>query len=148
MLQNSEDTTYNHLHFVERVVETKTVWALKSGEGFATSESNEFEDVEVITFWSDEALARALAIDEWESFEPASISLSEFLEDWLVGMSNDGMVVGANWDHELSGQEVEPLDLALALSTILVNAGAKLEMEKFKDIKDYHNQVKKALGLE
>ena len=148
MLQNSSAVEYKHQKFVERIIETQTVWALKSEEGYATSESNEYEDVEVIPFWSDKAYANALAKDEWESFEPSSMSLSEFLENWLVGMSNDGMIVGTNWDQNLFGKEIEPLDLALEISTILIKEGTKIDLEKFKDINDYHNQVRKALGLD
>jgi hypothetical protein len=147
MLQNTSAVEYKHQKFVERVIESQTVWALKSKEGYATADSNEFEDVEVIPFWSDKAYANVLAKDEWESFEPSSIPLSEFLEDWLVGMNNDGMMIGTNWDQNLFGKEIEPLDLALEISTILVNEGTKIDLEKFKDINEYHNQVRKALGI-
>ena len=148
MLEDLSTTEYKHQNFVERVIESQTVWGLKSEEGYATSESNEYEDVEVIPFWSDKAYAKALAKDEWESFEPTEMSLSDFLENWLVGMSNEGIIVGTNWDQNLFGKEIEPLELALEISTILVNSGKKFELEKYIDIGDYHTLVRKALGLD
>ena len=40
-----------------------------------------------------------------------AIAIEEFLEDWLVGMHNDVIRVGVNWNSELEGEELEPLDL-------------------------------------
>ena len=34
------------------------------------------------------------------------------IDTWLAGMSEDGVLVGTNWDAELEGLEVEPSDLA------------------------------------
>lgn len=39
------------------------------------------------------------------------ISLEEFLDDWLPGMHEDVILVGVNWNGEMEGAEVEPLDL-------------------------------------
>jgi hypothetical protein len=40
-----------------------------------------------------------------------AIDLEEFLDDWLPGMHNDVLMVGVNWNADLEGQEMEPLDL-------------------------------------
>ncbi|MDA9371956.1 DUF2750 domain-containing protein, partial [Porticoccaceae bacterium] len=42
---------------------------------------------------------------------PVAIELEEFLDDWLPGMHSDVLMVGVNWNAELAGREVEPLDL-------------------------------------
>ncbi len=38
-------------------------------------------------------------------------SLEEFLDEWLTGMHADEVLVGVNWDQELEGGELEPLDM-------------------------------------
>ncbi len=35
----------------------------------------------------------------------------EFLDDWLPGMHSDVLLVGVNWNVDLEGAEIEPLDL-------------------------------------
>ena len=68
-------------------------------------------------FWSDRAYAQRAARDEWGHYAPASLSLAQFLETWLVGMSADRILVGTNWDFNFCGLEVEPADLAQRLAT-------------------------------
>ncbi|HYN77174.1 MAG TPA: DUF2750 domain-containing protein [Lamprocystis sp. (in: g-proteobacteria)] len=102
----------NHDRFISRVRETQRVWGLKSDEGWAVCESNDFEDTDVYPFWSDEAAAAAHCTDDWKGFAPTSLALDLFIDTWLAGMSEDGVLVGTNWDEELMGLEIEPSDLA------------------------------------
>ncbi|WP_078410754.1 DUF2750 domain-containing protein [Priestia abyssalis] len=60
-------------NFIRRVSESKTVWGLKSKDGWCVCESNEYEDTEVILFWSDEAYARQCVVEEWSNYKPTSI---------------------------------------------------------------------------
>ncbi|MBV5274409.1 MAG: DUF2750 domain-containing protein [Lamprocystis purpurea] len=108
----SPDYQDHHERFVTRVRETGQVWGLKSDEGWAICESNEYEDTDVYPFWSDEAAAAAHCTDDWAGFVPTSLDLDLFIDTWLAGMSEDGVLVGTNWDEELMGLEVEPSDLA------------------------------------
>ncbi|MRX72813.1 DUF2750 domain-containing protein [Bacillus lacus] len=98
-------------NFIKRVTESKLVWGLKSEDGWCVCESNEYEETEVMLFWSDEAYARQCAIEEWSHYKPASISLQEFMDSWLYGMNQDGVLVGVNWNAKLIGLEVESYDL-------------------------------------
>ncbi|GAA4343006.1 DUF2750 domain-containing protein [Flaviaesturariibacter amylovorans] len=134
--------------FINRIIETGTVWALSSDEGFATSESDEYEDVEVLPFWSEEAAAAVLARDEWAEFKPASLPLAEFLEKWLPGMYSEDVVVGIDWDAEMTGTETEPLDLALAVAEALKQSGKPLAFEHHDDVDDYITQLQGAMGEE
>jgi len=115
MNELTDDGLKNHERFVARVKETKTVWGLKSSSGWAVCESNEYEDTDVYPFWSDEGEARIHCTDDWGHFAPVSLPLDIFIDTWLAGMSEDGVLVGTNWDADLSGLEVEPDDLARAL---------------------------------
>jgi len=105
----------NHDRFVRDVRDRGFVWGLKSDQGWAVCESNEYENTDVYPFWSDEAAARIHCRDDWADFTPASLPLDLFIDTWLAGMSEDGVLVGTNWDEDLSGLELEPDDLAQAL---------------------------------
>lgn len=146
MLQNNSTIEYKHKKFVERVVDSDAVWGLKSPEGFATSDSNDFEDAQVIPFWSDRAYAAILVKDEWKQYNPTSMPLGEFLENWLVGMSGDGLLVGTNWDANMCGKEIEPLELALEITDQLIAKGKTLSFAKYDDLFDFQRQVKQVLG--
>jgi len=115
MSGSRDDGRAEHNRFVERVRATGIVWGLKSDKGWAVCESNEYEDTDVYPFWSDEAEARVHCSDDWAHFLPSSLPLDVFIDTWLAGMSEDGVLVGTNWDADLSGLEVEPDDLAREL---------------------------------
>ena len=74
-------------------------------------ESSVSSDIGVIPFWSNRDLAIALCYDDWAIYKPVAIAIEEFLDDWLTGMHEDVLRVGINWNTDLEGQELEPLDL-------------------------------------
>ncbi len=120
MIQDKSQSEANHRRFVERVTQLGVVWGLKSADGWAIAPSNEFEDRDVMPFWSDQAYAARAAREEWSSYSPAEIPLSDFLDLWLQGMSADGVLVGTNWDAALTGREIEAEDLAAELASGMV----------------------------
>ncbi|MDZ5472904.1 DUF2750 domain-containing protein [Bacillus sp. 31A1R] len=105
------NSTRRYENFVKRVLKSNLVWGLESDEGWCICESNEFEDTEVMIFWSDEAYAKQCAIEEWSHYRPSSIPLEAFMNAWLNGMEEDGLLVGVNWNAKLIGLELEPLEL-------------------------------------
>jgi len=105
--------------FIERVTESKIVWGLASEDGWVVCESNEYEDTDVMPFWSDEAYARQCAINEWSHNKPTSIPLDVFISNWLYGMNEEGLLVGVNWNAKLIGSEVEPFDLLKELENAI-----------------------------
>ena len=110
-------TSENHSRrFVERVRESGEVWGLRGEEGWAYCTSSEYEDTDVLIFWSDRAAAQPHAQGEWARHRPTAIPLEEFIEQWLEGMHEDGALVGLNWDADLNGPEIEPSDLAEELT--------------------------------
>ena len=112
MLNSSIAAKEQHNRFVERVRASGLVWGLQSPDGWAMAPSNdEDEDADVIPFWSDRAYAARCAVDEWAVYSPESIPLEAFLEAWLPGMAEEGTLVGTNWNAQLTGTEVDPLDL-------------------------------------
>lgn len=109
------DLNDNHRRFVARVKESGFVWGLKSDDGWAICPSNEY-DCNVMPFWSDEAYARRCAIDEWSDYSPTKIEIDSFIDNWLRGMNEDGLLVGTNFNADLAGLEIEPIDLAKELT--------------------------------
>ena len=150
MTQDHNIFKNRHQQFVKTICETQAIYALKNEEGYATSFSNELVDeneepVEVFCFWSEKKYAEALINDEWKSFEVETISLIDFLEKWCVGMSNEGLLIGTNFDESLNGFEMDPLELILEVTQALKVADISVTFTKFKDIHDLETQVKDVL---
>lgn len=99
--------------FIKEVSKTETVWGLKlkNEDGWAVALSNEYEDAEVMLFWSEKRLAKLCIVEEWMEYEVNSITLENFMNNWLIGLDEDDLLVGLNWDFNLIGLEVEPIDL-------------------------------------
>ncbi|MDP4534868.1 DUF2750 domain-containing protein [Alkalimonas collagenimarina] len=104
--------------FVEEAKTTAVVWALAEGEDLLVVESVEFEETDVIPFWSTEADAQKQCSDEWAAYKPEAIPLDVFCDGWLKEMYDDGLLIGTNWDDELNGPEVEPKVLLTALRRV------------------------------
>lgn len=145
MTQHAATVEKKYKEFVERIVETNAVWGLTKDETWATSSSQEFEDTEVILFWSGKEGAAACAEDEWATYKPESITLAEFLENWCVGMYGDQLLVGADWDADLNGKEAEPLVVALDVVNQLKAKSKTLEFSQYDSQEEFEEQVIEAL---
>ena len=106
-----DDPAENLDRFIVEAMELGCVWGLQGPDGWALSASEDHDDVDVIPFWSQEAFARTHCVDDWQNYQPVPVDLEEFLEDWLPGMHEDVLLIGINWNEELDGEEIEPLDL-------------------------------------
>lgn len=107
----SADFDENYATFIADAFATGCVWGLESPEGFALCSSNNNDEIDVMPFWSQPEYAKQHCIDDWQHYQPVAIALEELLDDWLTGMHEDVTMVGVNWNSELEGLEVEPLDL-------------------------------------
>jgi len=147
MLQDSVTVKQRYERFIKKVCETGTVYGLKNIEGFATSASNDFENEDgalgLICFWSERALAKFCAKDEWLEYIPTEILLESFIENWCIGMSNDGLIVGINFDQNLFGFEIEPLELIKALLDKVGKQGKKLFFQKFPSMTELKQRMDK-----
>lgn len=108
MLRDRADSQADHRRFIERIIASETVWALKGESGFAWCESNEAANKDVILFWSDRAYAKRAQESQFPKCEPAALSLFDFLFRWVPGMSDDGVLAGTNWTGALTGIESHP----------------------------------------
>jgi hypothetical protein len=108
----SDDLQENLDRLVVECLESGCVWGLQDTDGnWSLVSSIDNDSIDVIPFWSAEGLAQALCTGDWDVYKPVAIELEEFLDDWLPGMHADVLMVGINWNTELEGQEMEPLDL-------------------------------------
>jgi len=111
MLLDGATVESNFQRFVKRIIESETVYYLSNENGVAESESNDYEETDVLMFWSDRAYAaRANDIFE-EDFNEIEMELFDFLYRWLPGMSGDNVLAGPNWNGELVGREIDAFEL-------------------------------------
>src|SRR5262245_25508407 len=134
MLQNSITTRQRHERFINKVSETSIVYGLENDEGFATSSSNDVEDedgepIPLICFWSGSALARSCKKDDWSGYDVVEVSLNDFLENWCIGMSNDGLLLGTDFDQNMFGFESDPLDIVIEVSKKLKEKGKEIALK-------------------
>lgn len=108
----SDDDDVNLDRLVVESLSAGCIWGLQDREGhWAVVPSEQSTEIDVIPFWSGCDLAQQLCSGEWKIYKPTAIDIEEFLDDWLPGMHNDVLLVGINWNSDLEGEEVEPLDL-------------------------------------
>ena len=113
MTMLTDDIQANLQRFISETQKESLVWGLcDKEEGWLACDSAQFENSEVMPFWSNQADAAVHAVEEWEGFEVKSIPLDVFVEDWLITLSEDGVLIGVNWNTALEGEEIEPPTLA------------------------------------
>ena len=150
MLQDSLLLEKRYKRFIKIVCESEIVYALKNSNGFATSSSNEFEDengnpVGIICFWAEKSRATSCIEKEWSSYKVHEISLPDFLENWCIGMENDGLLIGIEFDQNMFGFEAEPLELILELISELKMNKKEVDLREVDGIYDLYEQVKSIL---
>lgn len=123
---------------------------MENEEGFATSFSNEYEDedgepVEMICFWSEKAYVNACKIEDWSTFNITEITLADFIENWCIGMHNDELLAGTDFDSNLFGTEAEPLAIIIQIIEELKSTGKTITLESYKNIEELESQVNDSL---
>ncbi|MFP9099716.1 DUF2750 domain-containing protein [Flavobacterium sp. RHBU_24] len=150
MLKDTADIQLKHKKFIKKICETGIVYGLENEEGFATSLSNQYEDeeggpIEMICFWSEKAFAAACAKDGWGGFEVAEMPLAEFIENWCVGMHNDELLAGTEFDSNMFGAETEPLLLIQQIIEELKSTGKTISLTEYESIEELEALVRENL---
>ncbi|MCV6620358.1 MAG: DUF2750 domain-containing protein [Cellvibrionaceae bacterium] len=107
----SSNIEENFDRFIVEALETGCVWGLEGPEGWALCPSEQYGETDVMPFWSQPEFAKAHCVEDWSVYQPVAVSVEEFMDKWLPGMHEDVYLVGINWDSEMEGMEIEPLDL-------------------------------------
>lgn len=150
MLQDVLELQQRHEEFIKKICKTEIVFGLENNVGFATLDSANYEDengkpMPVMCFWSDKNGAKACAKDKWKSYDPSEIMLAEFIEEWCVGMYNEGLLAGTEFDENKLGNETDALELLLEIATELQNTGKELQFKKFENLADLEEQIREIL---
>ena len=128
--------------FIEKIVASILVWGLQNKNGWANSYSNDSEDVDVIPFWEDRFYAKSCAVDGWKGYAAVSIPLSDFLENWCVGMIEENILAGINWDAKMIGNEVAALKLAIDILDRLKAIDSAIEFMEYNSIEELTAKIK------
>ncbi len=147
MIQDLIIIEKRHKRFIKTVCESEIIYVLKSNKGFATSSSTQYDDddgnsIGVICFWAESSLAKSCIKDEWKKYKVMEISITDFIENWCIGMENDNLLVGTEFDQNMFGFEAEPLELILDLITELKSLNKVLNLRKFNGISDLEKKVR------
>jgi hypothetical protein len=139
--------------FIHTIIKNNEVYLLQLEDGYAMSLSHLYVDgednqMEMFCFWSDKKLAQANIQNEWSDYTLASVSLSDFMEDWCIAMSDENYVAGIDLDTELVGKEVDTLELLLDICQVLADEGLEPTFKKFKSVANLLHEAKKALKYE
>ena len=74
--------------------------------------------------------------------------MAEFLENWCIGMSNDSLLVGTNFDRNLFGYEVDPLEILLEVLNELEETNKQIQLTHFESLEAFEIQVRNAIEFE
>ena len=140
----SQDTTAESKYktFIEKIVASKLVWGLQNKNGWANSYSNDSEEIDVIPFWEDRFYAKSSAVDDWKGYAAVSIPLSDFLENWCMGMIEENMLAGINWDAKMVGNEVDASKLAIDILDRLKAIDSAIEFMEYDSIDELVSKIK------
>jgi hypothetical protein len=150
MIQDSIIIEKRHKRFIKKICESEIVFGLKNHKGFATSssinyENNEGKPIGIICFWAEKSLAKSCIEKDWLDYKVSEILLCDFIENWCLGMENDELLVGSEFDRNMFGFESEPMELIIELITELKSIGKDLSFKKFEGILDLEKQVKEII---
>jgi Protein of unknown function (DUF2750) len=93
-------------YLIKKVADWKTLWGLKGKAGWALSGTDEGQ--ELVPVWPHERFAQACATGSWAEYEPHSIDLSDWLENWTPRLLNDGRGVAVFVTSTSAGIAVSP----------------------------------------
>jgi len=146
MIQDSQVNMQKQERFIEEVCKTGIVWSLENSDGFATSQSNEYEDtegnpVQLICFWSGEQLAKDCIKAEWHDYKPVKQTLGDFIESWCIGMYNDGFLIGSDFDADMFGYELDPLEMIGMLHAELTKLGKQIQLANYKSLDELVEEI-------
>lgn len=129
-IKNPAQSKNSYQGFVQQIVASEVVWALASSEGLAVAESNDDYPLDILLFWSDEGRAKKVQAAAFSNCDESKITLFDFMYGWLPGMSEAGVLAGANWTGRLVGPEIQPFALQKELESALSDE----QMARFKKI--------------
>ncbi|MFK8303250.1 DUF2750 domain-containing protein [Capnocytophaga stomatis] len=133
--------------FIHKILSTQKIFYLKNKKEVAVCPSNTFfieeteQPISVFPFWSDKKTAESCMKEEWQHYEVEEIPLTDFMEFWCLGMYEDGVAVGIDFDENLCGEEENPVDLLKKIINEIEKTNVKVTFKNFKSIKQLKNYL-------
>lgn len=140
MYTSFEDTEYRH--FIDTLIDNQTVYTLVDEEGVAECPSTEYDDasgepVPVLCYWASAEAAAACQCEEWAQYRLEAVPLGEFMRTWLINMDEDECLAGVEFDAELYGLEIEPVELLGDLMDELAKRGLTPDIPDYEELVAY-----------
>lgn len=152
MFPQPEDEEYNR--FIRSIIGSQTLYTLVSDEGdIAECPSTEYEEddgepVPVFCVWHDRAQAEACKVEEWADYQLEALPLDFFLHEWLVSMDQDAVLLGVDFDSELYGLEIEPVEVLADL----LDAAAQMQcgdmIDGYDELMNYRLEWEREMAVQ
>ncbi|CUX95446.1 MULTISPECIES: DUF2750 domain-containing protein [Bacillus amyloliquefaciens group] len=91
------DPNKRYRYFIKKVADYEEVWSLSNDRGWVTSEDDNGKIR--LHFWPTKEHAKYCAIEKWKDTNPESISLEDFVENWLPGMLEDNVGISIFYNN-------------------------------------------------
>lgn len=118
MLHSIKDLENNYRRFIERSIQGGKVYYLSEEQGAILMGSHNMQfkpGMPILLAWSDEAYViraqKAFAEDGREA-TITCVDISDFVENVLYNMQEDGILLGPNWNADFAGLEFIPMRVA------------------------------------
>jgi hypothetical protein len=105
-------------HFIKVIADWQEVWGLYR-DGWALAAAD--DGTTVFPLWPAKEYAELCAANEWDGYEPRSISLRDFTEGLLPKLKRDGFLPGVFFTPTSKGITPSVDDLTSALDAELQN---------------------------
>ena len=105
--------------FYREVAERRLLWTVSDDGGFPAPINSSGERTQ--PFWSSRARVERIieTVAAYRGFHPVEITLEVFLERWVPGLTNDGILVGVNWTGKrATGYDVPPDRVAACIAAV------------------------------
>lgn len=106
ILKMSEDERYNY--FIRKVTDFEELWGLNN-DGWALLGDDDGN--RIFPVWPEKEFAALCAVDQWKNYNPEVITLENFIEKWIPGMTNDKTLVNVFLTPNAKGKVISPNDL-------------------------------------
>ncbi|MBY0012066.1 DUF2750 domain-containing protein [Paenibacillus typhae] len=84
-------------YFIKKVADSEEIWGLYD-DGWAMTADD--SGILLIPFWPKKEFAQYCAYEEWSNYKAQSISLDEFISDWLPNMVKDQYKPSIFWNRD------------------------------------------------
>ncbi|NPC94658.1 DUF2750 domain-containing protein [Bacillus sp. WMMC1349] len=92
------DPYKRYRYFIKKIADYEEVWSLSNEKGWVTSEDE--NGTLQLHFWPTKEHANYCAIEKWKETSAESISLEDFVDNWLPGMLEDGVGISIFFNNK------------------------------------------------